>query len=305
MALDVQPISGTPALVAARLCNFATGSPTPLASHRAWLDANVRPKIAGNASAWVDVIGHASTQWKHTHRANAHALNMALSLNRCEQVKAIVRGYEAGATFNLEIAKGDEGSNTVNQDDGYDRAVEIYVYGSKGQRPAPKPAPEKVINDKFEIRVVGGGSGSILAQVDNFFFQIVDLNRHLTAFYFYTGGGIGISIPKIPGPGSVTKQGPPTKFRTTRGGAPCDAELYMFNSKAQLFQDAGATLGGWSVGGTMRLSIDEIVDHQGMIFTKPGIIPIEGGAGIQMPGLGSATKGVLALASGIFPFNGY
>jgi hypothetical protein len=34
-------------------------------------------------------------------------------------------------------------------------------------------------------------------------------------------------------------------------------------------------------------------------------MPIEGGAGIQRPGLGSATEGVLALVSPVFPFTGY
>jgi hypothetical protein len=79
----------------------------------------------------------------------------------------------------------------------------------------------------------------------------------------------------------------------------------MFNSPAQLFQDPGATLGGASAGGTMRLSINKIVDHTGMIFTRPGIIPIEGGAGIQMPGVGSVSEGVLAKVSAEFPFSGY
>ena len=94
------------------------------------------------------------------------------------------------------------------------------------------PPPEQAIH--FEIRVVGGVSASILAQADNYIFQIVDVMRRKTAFYHYTGFGLGISIPKVPGPGSMTKSGLPTKFRTTR-----HTELHQFNSKASLFSGLG------------------------------------------------------------------
>jgi hypothetical protein len=98
----------------------------------------------------------------------------------------------------------------------------------------------------------------------------------------------------------MTKTGPPSPFSTSR-----DAELYMFNSRASLYQDPGATFGSHSVGGTMRLAIKEILDSAGLIATRPGIIPIEGGWGIQMPGLGSASEGVLALVAGPWPFTSY
>jgi hypothetical protein len=300
MALDVQPITGTPAKVAARLCNFASGSAAPLPAHQAWLEKDVRSAVAGVPGTWVDIIGHASRQWLRTGGANAHALNLNLSRQRCEAVRQRIAAFGQGITFNIELAEGDQGSLMPNPNDGYDREVEVYVYGA-GQKPRPAPAPTPSVPTRdFEIRVVGGGSASVAAQADNYFFQIVDLVRRKTAFYFYTGVGLGISIPKIPGPGSVTKMGPPTKFTTTR-----DAELYMFNSKASLFQDPGATLGSFSVGGTMRLAIEEIVDAAGLISTRPGLIPIEGGAGIQMPGLGSVTTGVLALTGDIYVFNGY
>jgi hypothetical protein len=244
------------------------------------------------------VIGHASRQWRHTGGLNSHNLNRALSFQRCEAVKQQVKIYNTSARFNIELADGDSASLMPNPDDGYDRAVEILVYGSG---PPPKPAPQPSIQSlRFEIRLVGGGSASAIAQADNFLFQIVDLTRRETSFYWYTGFGLGLAIPKIPGPGSMSFTGPPSKFTTTR-----DARLHMFNSRASLFQDPGATLGSLSLGGTLRLSIKEIFDHSGLIFTHPSLIPIEGGSGIQMPGIGSATEGVLAQASGVFPFTGY
>lgn len=40
-------------------------------------------------------------------------------------------------------------------------------------------------------------------------------------------------------------------------------------------------------------------------MTHPRQIRIEGGSGIQMPGLGSVTEGVMAKVSEDFPFTGY
>lgn len=224
-------------------------------------------------------------------------LNRALSFQRCEALKGKIGAYGPSVRFNIEQAEGDDESLGPNPDDGYDRAVEVLVYAVP---PPKKITPPKVVSTRFEIRVVGGGSASLGLQADNYFFQIVDLTKLRTAFYFYTGGGLGISLPKIPGPGSVTKKGPPTPFTTSR-----DTQLYMFNSKASLYQDAGATFGSTSVGGTMRLAITEIFDSAGLIATRPSIIPMSGGWGIQMPGLGSASEGVLALMGSPGPFTGY
>jgi hypothetical protein len=300
MALDVQEITGTKAAAAARLCNLATGKATLLPAHLKWLDTKVRPLVAGNPSAWTDVIGHASRQWRHTARANAHDLNRALSAERCAAVKRCVSGYNRGARFNVVLAQGDGQALGSKPDDGYDRAVEVLVYASGPPRKVQPSVPPPVQAVNFEIRVVGGGSASVVAQADNYFFQIVDLVRRQTAFYLYTGLGIGLSIPKIPGPGSVTRAGPPARFHTSR-----QTELHQFNSRASLYQDPGATIGPYSVGGTLRLAIKEITDSAGLIATRPGIIPIEGGADVQMPGLGSASEGVLAWQGHLFPFTGY
>jgi hypothetical protein len=292
---------GTPAAAAARLINFTTAKADLLPGHKKWLDEKVIPAIRARPNAWIDLYGYASK------RGNRQ-FNLGLSKNRAKAPK----NYLAGTMLLLgksidQMVKIDHGFGEDHPDyfaketdnAAYWRAAEVIVFGTKPKIVRP-PAPVKPTATNFEIRVVGGGSASIIAQTDDYFFQIVDILRQKTMFFLYTGLGIGISIPKIPGPGSVTKAGPPTKFTTTR-----PAELYQFNSRAQLFQDPGATLGGASVGGTLRLSINEIHDSTGMIFTKPGIIPIEGGAGIQMPGVGSVSEGVLAKVSAEFPFTGY
>ena len=293
---DVMPISGGPFLIAARLCNFPTGRAVLLPKHSLWLTNDLGGVMNGTTAPWVDVVGYAS-------KLGDPRANLRLSRARCESVKVKVRARNSRATFNIELPKGESeslGGETNN--DGYWRAVDVYVYGARPPKPRrspPKPAPD-LGSTEFEIRVVGGGSASVLAQADFFYFQIVDLSNRLTAFYFYTGGGLGISIPKVPGPGSATKAGKPTRFTTGR-----PVQLHAFNSRASLFQDPGATAGPVSVGGTLRVHFEEVHDHLGFVGTRPSIIPIEGGAGIQMPGLGSATKGVFALASSVFPFTGY
>jgi outer membrane protein OmpA-like peptidoglycan-associated protein len=130
MALDVQEITGTSAGAAARLCNFVTGGAQLLPKHVKWLDDNVRLLVTGNPSAWVDVIGYASRQWKNTGGADSHALNRRLSAERCDAVKRQVSSYSPNVRFNVVEAQGDSQSLAPNPDDGYDRAVEVYVYAA-------------------------------------------------------------------------------------------------------------------------------------------------------------------------------
>jgi hypothetical protein len=291
MALDIQRISGTTAKVAARLCNFATAHADLLPEHVEFLDKEIAPVIRGMQGPWVDLLGYAS-------RRGDAAFNLALSERRINAVKHRISTYAHNVNFQIQKGLGEtESGPNESNNDGYWRAVEVYVYGHKP--PPPKP-PAHASSTSFEIRVVGGVSISLGGQSDNFFFQIVDLGQQLTAFYHYTGLAIPIVIPHIPGPGTMTKSGPPTRFRTNRS-----ATLDEFNSKAELYQDPGMTLGSWSAGGTIRLSINHIVDATGMIFTRPGIIPIAGGWGIAMPSLGSAGYGVLSKVTPNWPFTGY
>ncbi|MFT3927828.1 MAG: hypothetical protein QM778_35195 [Myxococcales bacterium] len=293
---DVMPMSGGEFLTAARLCNFSTGQAFLLAKHHTWLQKDLLRAVRHSVAPWIDVVGYAS-------KLGDANFNMTLSGHRCESVKRNIRAHSNRATFNVELHKGEsESMGNESNNDGYWRSVDVYVWGKKPPVPVrPPPAPIPALGSmEFEIRVVGGGSASIGVQADNFFFQIVDLKGRKTAFFFYTGVGMGISIPKIPGPGSMTKAGPPSRFVTAR-----PVQLHSFNSKASLYQDPGATIGSWSYGGTMRLSLKELTDHDGFVGTRPGIIPIEGGPGIQMPGLGSSSEGTLALVSQVLPFTGY
>jgi hypothetical protein len=74
-----------------------------------------------------------------------------------------------------------------------------------------------------------------------------------------------------------------------------------FNSRASLYQDPGPTTGPISVGGTMRLALREVFEHLGIVGLRPSVVAVEGGAGIQMPGLGSARRGP-GIGKRDFPF---
>lgn len=291
MALDVQRITGTDAKVAARLCNFATGRAELLQAHVDFLDKEVAGVIRNMQGPWVDLFGYAS-------RVGDARFNMTLSEQRISSIKQRISRYATLVNFQIQKGFGETQSGPNERDNsGYWRAVEVYVYAHRP--PPPKPVPP-IASTQFEIRVVGGGSMSAVIQADDYIFQIVDLARSKTAFYFYTGVGVGLSIPKIPGPGSMTYAGPPTKFGTSRS-----AELHMFNSRAVLSQEPGATIGRLSIDGALGLRMTGVSDFAGRIFTVPITIKIEGGPGIQMPGAGSVTEGVLAMATPVWPFTGY
>lgn len=291
---------GTPAAAAGRLINFPTGSAVLQQGHQDWLREQVVKEIIARPNSWIDLFGYASKV------GNAQA-NLALSKARATSVKHFLgeqlamRGISIEGKVNIDHGFGEDAPDYVAGESDNSpnwRAADVIVFGTK-----PKVVRKPKIKQQssiYEIRVVGGGSASIGVQTDHYFFQIVDILRMRTMFFLFTGLGAGFSVPKIPGPGSATKAGQPTRFSTTR-----PAELYQFNSEAKLTQAAGATFGAKSVGGTMYLSIDRIADAKGIISTLPGRIPISGGWGIQMPGLGSTTKGVLAKVSEEFPFNGY
>ncbi|MGE4545692.1 MAG: hypothetical protein AB7D06_16490 [Pedobacter sp.] len=288
---------GTHSAIAGRLIEFETKKSELLPDHRHWLQEKVVPAILARPNAWIDLYGYAS-------KLGNQSDNLALSRERVESVKDFlgqhlaIHGRNIDGMVNIDCGFGETAPGYYDKDSdnsGYWRAAEIIVFGSKPSVVRPPVIPPASGNS-FEIKVVAGGSASLFLQADNYVFQISDLTRRQTAFFFYTGGGLGISIPKIPGPGSMTKAGPPTPFRTSR-----PAELHQFNSKASLYQDPGMTVGPFSAGGTLRLRIYEIHDSTGLVFTSPSILPIEGGWGIQMPGLGSASEGILALASAVFP----
>lgn len=303
MADDIQPIetNGTGAITAARLCNFVTAQSFLLETHKAWLDANVRPKIMPLANPWVDLIGYAS-------RLGTTISNQTLSDNRCREVKNYISRYSSKIQFPMEFGKGESESGSVESDNsGYFRAVEVWVYGSQ---PAvrPKIPTFKVIGStKFKIRFVGGTGVSVgIPQGDFFFFQIVDIKdikAQTTAFYIYAGGGLTIPTPKIPTPSfppisSAAKKGPFVNFRTTN-----PVLLSTFAGQAFADQPPGITVGPASATYPLRLWFESnsLSTLKALVLPKPVLIPTGSGLGIT---LYSTTGGTLQMVQGPFPFTG-
>ncbi len=294
MADDIQVISGTEAAIAARLCNFVTAKSFLLQSHMDWLDQNVLPVIQSLVNPWVDLYGYAS-------RTGNFEFNRQLSFQRCESVKSWVGNYSERTNFQIEWAKGEsESGPDESNNDGYWRAVEIYVFGQP-HPPAPDiPTPGPT---EFRIRVVGGATFSPflkeipipLPQGDGYFFQIVDTLNNRTAFFLFSGLGLG--LPGVP-PGSMTEMGPFVRFTTTQ-----PVHLESFAGAAQLFQDPGINLGSMVSLGNYHLSIES--ENLLMIGAgvRPSIIEIPSGWALGA-GLGSATPGRLHLVSDILPFSG-
>jgi hypothetical protein len=136
MALDVQRISGTYAKAAARLCNFATGEAFLLLAHQEYLDTEVRNVIRTMPKPWIDLFGYAS-------RIGDATFNLGLSTRRINAVKARIAEYANQVNFQTSVGYGEtqSGPNERNND-GYYRAVEVYVYADKPAPPSPpKPKP--------------------------------------------------------------------------------------------------------------------------------------------------------------------
>jgi len=295
MASDVQAITGTRALIGARLSNFPTATSNLLPSHLAWLDTQAIPLVKTKIAPWIDIIGYAS-------RKGDVAFNQRLSFQRCEAVKNHILARLRHAEFNVENAKGaSESLGDAKNDDGYWRAVEVYVFGFQPPDPIAKPTPTPPGSRNFKIRVVSGGSLTIPdidgPQGDSYNFQIVDVARRLQSLYEYKGGGLALPVI-VPIFFSVTTKGPFSDFTTSRGES-----LSSFVGDAQLFGDPGVTFGKHSKGGVMRLSLRSrtLVTH--VTLVHPSLIPIEGGLGIGLSA-GSATSGTLSMLSSPAPFIG-
>jgi hypothetical protein len=204
MADNIQVITGTQAAVAARLCNFPTGGAVPLPSHITWLKNRVRPLVVGNPTAWVDVIGYASRQWKHTGGANAHGLNRKLSADRCAAVKKEIGGYNPLVRFNIILPQGDSQALMPNPDDGYDRAVEVFVYTSAhppGPTPTPTPPAPVLTHMKWSVSGYFSLMASVMyvAQFGIAFFKFRDDETGGVRNFIspMTGVGGGITILQI------------------------------------------------------------------------------------------------------------
>ena len=116
---------------------------------------------------------------------------------RCEAVRTHVKSRLGQATFNVEGAKGERDSlGNEQNDDGFWRAVDVYVFGFQPPDPIAKPTPTPRGSRDFKIRVTTGHSLSTPGidgpQEDAYRFEIVDVARRLSALFNYEGRGLGL-----------------------------------------------------------------------------------------------------------------
>jgi len=295
MANDVQGITGTPAIVGARLGNIPTAKSTLLPAHLAWLDTQAIPRVKTRIAPWIDIIGYAS-------RKGDVAFNQRVSFQRCEAVKNHIRLRLGQAEFNVENAKGEtESLGDEKNDDGYWRAVEVYVFGFQPPEPIAKPTPSSPGSRQFKIRIRMGVSASppFLSgpQGDAYYFEVVDVTRRLHAIFGYAGAGLALPT-FLPSFLSLSGTGPYTNFTTSRSES-----LSSFDGPAQFFGDPGITIGPASAGGLVRLALESrtLVSH--VTLLNPSIIPISGGAGVSVTAA-SATRGVFRMLTKAVPIVG-
>ena len=261
-----------------------------LQDHKDWLDKTVGPLLWRLCGTWIDLIGYASKVGNADYKK-------ALSARRLEQVQKYITALKSGANFQKETALGAEqsGSDPTNND-GYFRAVEVYVYGFAP--PPLKPRVEekkKPTPQKFAIRVVGALSGGIgFAGADVIAFDIGEPKKGKWRRFIYVGGSVNleVKVPKVLSALSTLGSGvsgPAVSFTTT---VPCEIE--DFAGAATLYKGPGLGIGPISVGGSIGLLIDkrESREEEGHHFSEgpQAFQRYRGGIGI-----GGAGKGRLIL----------
>jgi hypothetical protein len=273
---------------AARLCNFKTGHADLLEDHKAWIDSTVGPIITSLQGTWVDLIGYASKL------GNASS-NKKLSERRVDAVHAYIATWKKGINFQKEIGLGEEQSlGDETNDDGYFRAVEVYVYGFAPPplRPRLEKKPKRVGQD-FAIRPISALSiGAGVAGGNAVAFDIGEPAKAKWRRFIYAGVSMNIEI-KIPGlrlpPIGSGFGGRSVRFTTTR---PC--KLEDFDGEATLFSGPGLTIGPIAVGGSMGLSIESRKLIGKGAIVRPRVIEMTNDTGLSLS-FGGAGKGKLIL----------
>lgn len=170
---DVLPITGsiqgvTP-LIAARLCNFPTGSAQPLFAHRFWIGNEFKNACLASPNPWIDVFAYAS----HRGRATGYD-NQALSVRRRNEVIKEIAKQIPTIRFMQQDALGDsQSSGNINDDSGEWRAVSVYVYGAlppgRKAEPVALPVPKDWYVTYFSGSttsvIVGGGFTAITGHI--------------------------------------------------------------------------------------------------------------------------------------------
>jgi hypothetical protein len=309
---DVQEVTGVgiPGLtprVAARLCNFKTNDWKLWPDHEAWLRDKVIPIVRDPQGAWIDVLAYASAR-------GTTKSNKTLSDRRRETVIEFLKKESGNPNlptnrnhpFGEELSGPDE-----NDNNGYFRAVDVYVYG--GPMPSIVP-PVQVGSMNFKIRVLGSaGAGAPPPRIpvpinfggEVYFFELVDLDKKQKANLAYIGEGVSIGVPKLPGFTSVGTVGNFTEFTLSQ-----PSTLFSFAGRAGIITEAGASVPGKGIGGDIQLKFkSRSFIRRGVTVTskKPaqhGFIRMDTGPGVSIQFSGATNGNINLVPRKTFPHTG-
>jgi hypothetical protein len=284
MVPDVMPISGTTAKYAVRLCNFKTGQSTLTYNHRQDMELKVKPLIAGSSTCYAEIVGYAS------HKGDARNYdNRSLSMSRIAAVKSLLLAWQP----QLRVTKTDpEGSSAstggVENDDGYWRAVDVFIYCT-GQAPATPHPSAPQLGRNWRIRVISGQIGGVTVPlVDTgvgglrIVLEIVDLDRKKKAQFRAFSGGFQLptaSVVPNPIPLQVDESqilpGTFTNFTTREF-----ATLEDFQGSIDVNQDPALNTHRVSGGGNFSLVFNHLPEIGNS--TVPRIVSVNTGNPILM-----------------------
>jgi hypothetical protein len=122
----------------ARFCNFSTGGSALRPAHREWLMRSIAPILRGRGSNIVEIGGLAS-------RLGGAALNDRIGQARADAVKGFLEQQLRTRLPNLLTASYGESvsGGSVNDNDGYYRAVLIKLHKGAVALPDPPPAVKR------------------------------------------------------------------------------------------------------------------------------------------------------------------
>jgi hypothetical protein len=288
MVPNIMPITQDDPLpqAAGRLCNFKTGYADLLSDHKQWLDTVVGPVLRKLPGTWVDLIGYAS-------KLGSAVANEHLSARRIESVQQYINTLKKGVNFQKERAEGEEKSlGDESNDDGYWRAVEVYVYGFAPPPLRPRIKMRAPTRKSFAIRIVsslsiGVGPGG----VDAVAFDIGEPKKGKWRRFWFIGGSMNIAIklPRVVPPIASGGSGASKAFSVS---PPCEIE--DFEGAATLFNGPGVAIGPIGIGGDVGLSIESEKLVSKRAFVSPKVITMTNDTGLQLS-FGGAGKGRLYL----------